>query len=50
VPQTAANALDPVQRLAEQLHEVLCERGGLSRSVAKMRSEALMRLVGLDPW
>src|SRR6185369_245922 len=49
VPQTAMNALDPVQRLGAQMREVLCERGGLSRAKAETRSQALMRLVGLDP-
>jgi peptide/nickel transport system ATP-binding protein len=49
VPQTAMNALDPVQRLRAQMLEVLCERGGLSRSAALARAEALMHLVGLDP-
>jgi peptide/nickel transport system ATP-binding protein len=49
VPQTAMNALDPVLRLRAQMLEVLCERGGLSRSVALARAEQLMHLVGLDP-
>jgi peptide/nickel transport system ATP-binding protein len=49
VPQTAMNALDPVQRLRAQLLEVLCERGGQSRQAALSRAEALMHLVGLDP-
>src|SRR5581483_2003901 len=49
IPQTAMNALDPVQRLRAQMLEVLCERGGLSRSAATARAEALLRMVGLDP-
>ena len=49
VPQTAMNALDPVQRLRAQMLEVLCERGGLTRAAALARAETLMRLVGLDP-
>ncbi|HUB14756.1 MAG TPA: ABC transporter ATP-binding protein [Acetobacteraceae bacterium] len=49
VPQTAMNALDPVQRLRTQMLEVLCERGGLSRPAALDRAETLLRLVGLDP-
>ena len=49
VPQTAMNALDPVQRLRAQMLEVLCERGGLSRPAAAAKAEALMRLVGIDP-
>ncbi len=49
VPQSAMNALDPVQRLRAQMLEVLCERGGLPRAAAHTRAEVLMRLVGLDP-
>jgi peptide/nickel transport system ATP-binding protein len=49
IPQTAMNALDPVLRLRKQMLEVLIERGGLSRSDAQERAEALFRLVGLDP-
>src|ERR1700733_2908120 len=49
VPQTAMNALDPVQRLRTQMLEVLCARGGLTRPAAHARAEALMHLVGLDP-
>jgi peptide/nickel transport system ATP-binding protein len=49
IPQTAMNALDPVQRLRAQMLEVLCARGGLARTDANARAEDLMRLVGLDP-
>ncbi len=49
VPQTAMNALDPVQRLGVHLREVLRERGGLRPAAARARAGALMRLVGLDP-
>ncbi len=49
VPQTAMNALDPVQRLRAQLLEVLRERGGLGRAVARARADELFRMVGLDP-
>ena len=49
IPQTAMNALDPVQRLSVQMVEVLVERGGVSRSEAPARAAALFRLVGLDP-
>jgi peptide/nickel transport system ATP-binding protein len=49
VPQSAMNALDPVQRLRAQMLEVLCERGGLPRPAAHVRAAMLMRLVGLDP-
>jgi peptide/nickel transport system ATP-binding protein len=49
VPQTAMNALDPVYRLRDQMREVLCRRGGLSRSAADGRAAELFRAVGLDP-
>jgi peptide/nickel transport system ATP-binding protein len=49
IPQTAMNALDPVQRLSVQMAEVLIERGGMKRSEAAERAAALFRLVGLDP-
>jgi peptide/nickel transport system ATP-binding protein len=48
VPQTAMNALDPVQRVGAQLMEVLTERGGLSRTAAQARAAELFALVGLD--
>jgi peptide/nickel transport system ATP-binding protein len=43
------NALDPVYRLRDQMREVLCRRGGLSRSAADTRAAELFRAVGLDP-
>ncbi len=49
VPQTAMNALDPVQRLRAQMFEVLQQRGGLSRAEAAARAAELFTLVGLDP-
>jgi peptide/nickel transport system ATP-binding protein len=49
IPQTAMNALDPVQRLRAQLLEVLRERGGQSRDAALARAAELFRMVGLDP-
>ena len=49
VPQTAMNALDPVQRLRAQLLEVLRDRGGLRSAAAEARASALFRMVGLDP-
>ncbi len=49
IPQTAMNALDPVQRLSAHMREVLCERGDLRQDAAQARAEQLMRLVGLDP-
>lgn len=49
VPQSAMNALDPVQRLSAHMREVLSERGRLRPAAALERAEQLMRLVGLDP-
>ena len=49
IPQTAMNALDPVQRLRAQMLEVLCERGGMRRGPALTRAQALFGLVGLAP-
>jgi peptide/nickel transport system ATP-binding protein len=49
VPQTAMNALDPVYRLRDQMREVLCRRGGLSRADADRRAAELFEAVGLDP-
>ena len=49
IPQTAMNALDPVQRLRAQMLEVLVERGGLGKTEALARAAALFHLVGLDP-
>ncbi len=49
IPQTAMNALDPVQRLSAQMLEVLEQRGGMSRGPARARAEELFRMVGLDP-
>jgi peptide/nickel transport system ATP-binding protein len=49
VPQTAMNALDPVYRLRDQMREVLCSRGRLSREAADRRAAELFRTVGLDP-
>ncbi len=49
IPQTAMNALDPVQRLRGQMLEVLIERGGFSRDRALVRAAELFRMVGLDP-
>ncbi len=49
IPQTAMNALDPVQRLRAQMLEVLIERGGMARGVALERAAELFRMVGLDP-
>ncbi len=42
VPQTAMNALDPVQRLRAQLLEVLRDRGGLRSAAAEARASPLV--------
>jgi peptide/nickel transport system ATP-binding protein len=49
VPQTAMSALDPVYRLRDQMREVLCDRGGLSRAAADARAAELFEAVGLHP-
>jgi peptide/nickel transport system ATP-binding protein len=49
VPQTAMSALDPVYRLRDQMREVLCDRGGLSRAAADARAAELFEAVGLPP-
>lgn len=49
VPQTAMSALDPVYRLRDQMREVLCDRGGLSRAAADARAVELFEAVGLPP-
>ena len=49
VPQTAMSALDPVYRLRDQMREVLCDRGGLSRAEADARAAEMFRAVGLHP-
>jgi peptide/nickel transport system ATP-binding protein len=48
VPQSAMNSLDPVYRIEDQLGQILTERGGLSRSAARRRSEELFGLIGID--
>ena len=49
VPQSAMNALDPVQRLRAQMAEVLRDRGGLPRAAAAARAAELFDAVGIDP-
>jgi peptide/nickel transport system ATP-binding protein len=49
VPQSAMNALDPVYRLRDQMREILCKRGGLSKGGADARAAELFTIVGLDP-
>jgi len=49
VPQSAMNALDPVWRVGKQIEEVLVDRGGMKRRAARVRSEELFAMVGLEP-
>jgi len=49
IPQTAMNALDPVQRVGAQVAEVLTGRGRASRAEARARAAELFGMVGLDP-
>jgi len=49
VPQSAMSAFDPVYRLRDQFREVLCERGGRSRTAADEAAAALFEMVGLLP-
>ena len=48
IPQSAMNSLDPVYRIEYQIHEVLRDRGGLSRSAARKRAVELFEMVGID--
>lgn len=49
VPQASMDSLDPVQRVGNQLEEIMVIRGGESRKVAQKRSVELFEMVGLDP-
>ena len=48
VPQTAMNALDPVQRMSAQLLEVLRERGGLPQAASTARAQSHWLLCRID--
>ncbi len=48
VPQASMDALDPVQRVGQQLENILTVRGGQDRQAAKRRAVDLFDLVGLD--
>ncbi len=48
IPQSAMNALDPVYRVCDQLHDVLTRRGGYSRTAARARAQELFGLIGID--
>jgi len=47
VPQAAMNALNPVQRIGDQIAEPMIERLGLSSADAAKRSRELLELVGI---
>ncbi|MCY3982114.1 MAG: ABC transporter ATP-binding protein, partial [Alphaproteobacteria bacterium] len=49
IPQSAMNSLDPVYRVETQLHEVLRQRGGMTKRQACNRSKELFELVGIEP-
>jgi peptide/nickel transport system ATP-binding protein len=49
IPQSAMNSLDPVYRVVSQLHEVLRQRGGMTRRAAVARAEELFEMVGIEP-
>ncbi len=48
IPQSAMNALDPVWRVGKQVEEVLIDRGGMTRRAARVRSQELFAMVGLE--
>ena len=48
VPQSAMNSLDPVWRVGRQIEEVLVDRGGMDRKIARVRAENLFAMVGLE--
>ncbi len=48
IPQSAMNSLDPVYTVEYQLHEVLRQRGGMSRRAARTRSIELFEMVGIE--
>ncbi|MDX1663369.1 MAG: ABC transporter ATP-binding protein [Candidatus Promineifilaceae bacterium] len=48
IPQASMDSLDPVQRVGDQLTNVLTVRGGHDRRAAKRRAADLFDLVGLD--
>lgn len=48
VPQASMDSLDPVQRVGQQLEEILTVRGKLDPGAAKRRAVELFDLVGLD--
>lgn len=48
IPQSAMNSLDPVYAIETQLGEVLRQRGGLSKRQARIRSEELFEIVGIE--
>jgi peptide/nickel transport system ATP-binding protein len=47
VPQSSMDSLNPVNRVGDQLREILVRRGGMPRAAAEERSVELFALVGL---
>ena len=48
IPQSAMNSLDPVYRVEYQIAEVLRDRGGYTRQLARQRARELFEMVGID--
>lgn len=49
VPQGAMNSLNPVFRVGDQIAEAITTHSDVSKSEARSRTEALLKLVGVDP-
>jgi peptide/nickel transport system ATP-binding protein len=49
VPQGAMNALNPIFRVGDQIAEAITAHSDVSGAEARLRTEELMKLVGVDP-
>ena len=49
IPQGAMNALNPVFRVGDQISEAITVHSDASKSEAKVKTEELLKLVGVDP-
>jgi peptide/nickel transport system ATP-binding protein len=49
IPQASMDSLDPVQKVGDQVVEVLRVRGGVGKRTAERRAVELFELVGLEP-
>ncbi len=49
IPQSAMNALNPVQRIGQQIAECILEHEALPRAQTLARAADLLRMVGVDP-